>query len=340
MKKQLCYLFMVFSLVACEQGSKERTIAENDKIQKITVPKKTTIMDDTLNPYLFIPTNYVSDTTIIDKNYYVAVRTGNSQLDFRVGDVPVSLNLFFGEITYKDGRKTGAYVPINSCILKSGKYKVTGKIIPRYGEKILEFHSYLMMGGYYIKSGDWDNEYPMFTIETSDNYHKEGKIYNPITGYPYFVLETEIEVDVPYEVEGWSRSVNLKEQKEEELKKELQQSYDEIRQIIAKKDIAAFRSLIEEREDLLKIVYYLPSAEKERRIADLLAVIMNDDFDIAPYPQEAQLLYFAEGKMVTLVDPINRKGVVRLVNKKDPENIISLDFRFHRKRKGDKLTVI
>lgn len=333
-------LLLVSSLFSCGQGNKERSLPQNDQIKKITIFKQPEIMNDTLKPYLFIPTSFISNTNIKNKSYNITVRTGNSQLELLVGDVPVSLNLFWGEITSRDGRKIGPNVPINSCILKSGKYKVVGRIYPRYGQQALEFHSYLIMEGYYREAGNWDYTYPMFIIETPNKYHKNGEIYNPIVGLPYFELQTEIEVEVPYEVEGWSHSVNLKEQNEEELKKEMQQRYDDIRQLIAKKDTAAFRQIIKEREDLLGTVYYYSEEEKENRIKDLLTVIMSEEFDIAPYPQEAQLLYFAEGKMVTLVDPVNREGVICLVNRKDPKDIVSLEFRFHRKKPGQKLSVI
>lgn len=338
--KVIFCLLWVSSLFSCGQGNKERSLPQNDQIKKITVYKQPKIMNDTLKPYLFIPTSFISNTNIKNKSYNITVRTGNSQLELLVGDVPVSLNLFWGEITRESGMRISPHVPINSCILKSGKYKVAGRIYPRYRQTSFDIYSYLMMAGYYLKSGDRDNQYPLFTIETPDRLHKDGEMYNPIKSYPYFELQTEIEVEVSYEVEGWSHSVNLKEQNEEELKKEMQQRYDDIRQLIAKKDTAAFRQLIQEREDLLGTVYYYSETEKENRIKDLLTVIMSEEFDIAPYPQEAQLLYFAEGKMVTLVDPVNREGVIRLVNRKDPKDIVSLEFRFHRKKPGQKLSVV
>lgn len=340
MKKHLCYVLMWLFLFSCGQDKKEKDIPENDKIEKITVYQKSEIMNDTLKPYLFIPSKTIKDDSIIDKSYYVFTRVGNSQLEFLVNDVPISLNLFWGEITHKSGRKASPYVPINSAILKSGKYKIIGRIYPRYGQKSLDFNSYLEMEGGFQKSDDWDHQYLIFTIETPARIHKDGKIYNPITGFPYFELRTEIEVEVPYEVEGWSHSVNLKKEEENRLKQDLQQRYDEIRQIITKKDSAAFRKLIQEREDLLAIVYYLSDKEKNKRINELIEEVMGDEYAIAPYPKEAQMLFFAEGKMVTLVDPINREGIIRLVNKKDPNDIISLDFRFHRKQKGGQLSVI
>ncbi|TWP30755.1 hypothetical protein ETU08_03965 [Apibacter muscae] len=340
MKKIITGVLASMFLLSCAQKSRERILPQNDQIKKITIYQEPKNMNDTLKPYLFAPSLSGRNDTIKNKAYYAFVNTGNSQLEFSVGDVPVSLNLFWGEITGKDGRKTGTNIPLNSCILKSGKYKVTGRIYPRYGQSALEFHSYLMMEGYYQEATDWDHTYPMFTIETPDRYHKNGEIYNPITGYPYFELQTEIEVEVPYELEGWSNSVNLKEQEEESLKKELQERYNQIRTLLAKKDTASLRQLVQEREDLLGTVYYLPEQEKEKRLQEFLDLVANDEFDIAPYPSEAQILFFAHGKMVTMVDPINREGVIRLVNKKDPKDIISLEFRFHRKKLGEKLSVI
>jgi uncharacterized Zn finger protein (UPF0148 family) len=339
MKKHLCYVLIGLFLFSCGQDKKEKNIPENDKIEKITVYQKSEIMNDTLKPYLFIPSKTIKDDTIRNKSYKIYIHPSHVQLEMYIRDTPPFINTFWGEITANnDG--FSAEIPINSCILKSGKYQVIARIYPRYGQTSFEFHSYLEMEGYYKEANTLRPKFPMFTIKTPDRFHKDGKIYNPITGFPYFELRTEIEVEVPYEVEGWSHSVNLKKEEENRLKQDLQQRYDEIRQIITKKDSAAFRKLIQEREDLLAIVYYLSDKEKNKRINELIEEVMGDEYAIAPYPKEAQMLFFAEGKMVTLVDPINREGIIRLVNKKDPNDIISLDFRFHRKQKGGQLSVI
>lgn len=176
-------LLLVSSLFSCGQGNKERSLPQNDQIKKITVYKQPEIMNDMLKPYLFIPTLFISNTNIKNKSYNITVRTGNSQLELLVGDVPVSINLFWGEISKKSGRSIGPQVPINSCILKSGKYKVVGRIYPRYGETSFDYHSYLQMEGYYREAGDWDDKYPMFTIETNElAYYRGNQLYNPIVG--------------------------------------------------------------------------------------------------------------------------------------------------------------
>ncbi|PQL93239.1 hypothetical protein C4S77_06145, partial [Apibacter adventoris] len=221
--KVIFCLLLVSSLFSCGQGNKERSLPQNDQIKKITIFKQPEIMNDTLKPYLFIPTPFISNTNIKNKSYNIYIVPSHVQMELYIGDIPPFIGGFWGYIT-KENDSFSAQIPINSCILKSGKYKVVGRIYPRYGETSFDYHSYLQMEGYYRKSGDWEDKYPMFTIETSDTkYDANDKPYNPIVGFPYFELQTEIEVEVPYEVEGWSHSVNLKEQNEEELKKEMQQ---------------------------------------------------------------------------------------------------------------------
>lgn len=176
-------LLLVSSLFSCGQGNKERSLPQNDQIKKITVYKQPEIMNDMLKPYLFIPTLFISNTNIKNKSYNITVRTGNSQLELLVGDVPISLNLFWGDVTKTNGLRTSPNVPINSCILKSGKYKVTGKIYPRFGQKMLEESSYLTMEGYYRKANDWDHKYPIFSIKTNElAYYRGNQLYNPIVG--------------------------------------------------------------------------------------------------------------------------------------------------------------
>ena len=148
-------------------------------------------------------------------------------------------------------------------------------------------------------------------------------------------------VDLPFEIEGWKNSVNLKEEQEDghDLKKELQKAYQNLWDIINKKDTASLLKIINERENLLASSFYFNPKEKEEAIEDLLSIIKDDTYQLAPFPQEAKMYFYGYGKMVTLLD-LEREGIIRFVNKKDPTETISLEFRFHRKKTNEELKVI
>lgn len=328
---------LVLALSACGQNKKKETIGQNDNIKTITTHETSEIMSDTSKLYLSAPSGSGKNDTIINKSYNVRLTAATGQVEFMIDDVPPSLNLYWGEMTKPEGRSIGPVIPLNSCILKSGKYEVTGRIYPRYGQTALEVYSYLMLEGYYREAGNWENKFPMFTVETPGT---EGPDNKGLEGYPYFELRTEIEVEVPYEVEGWSNSVDLKAEDEDDLKSELLERYNQIREIVAKKDTSAFKKLITEREDLLATVFYWNESKKNARLQKLIDVISDENYELTSYPQEIQMFFFAEGKMVTLVDAINRDGIIQLVNKNDPKDTVSLEFRFHRKKEGEDLSVI
>ncbi|OXA83429.1 hypothetical protein B0A66_22285 [Flavobacterium hercynium] len=85
-------------------------------------------------------------------------------------------------------------------------------------------------------------------------------------------------------------------------------------------------------------LFILHHSKKKDNLNELLEIIRNPDYELQPYPEKAELRFFAYGKLVTLSSPI-RKSVIELINKKT-EKIISLDFYFHRKNKVSKLEVI
>ncbi|RAV30757.1 hypothetical protein [Sinomicrobium soli] len=326
MKKTMSCALIVLAFSACGQNRKQEI--QGDNMNVITIYEIPEIMSDTLRYDLSTPSESEKNDTIVDKSYDVHLTAATGQIEFMVDNVPPSLNLYWGEITKPEGRSISPTVPLNSCILKSGRYEVTGRIYPRYGQTALEFYSYLMLEGYYREAGNWEKKFPMFTIETPGT---EGAGNKGLDGYPYFELRTEIDVEVPYEVEGWSNSVNLKEEDKDDLKNELLERYNTIREMVAENDTSAFKKLIWEREELLATVFYLEESEKKSRLQKLTDVIGDENYELAPYPENVQMFFFAEGRMVTLVDTINRDGIIRLINKNSPKDTVSLEFRFHRK---------
>jgi hypothetical protein len=46
------------------------------------------------------------------------------------------------------------------------------------------------------------------------------------------------------------------------------------------------------------------------------------------------------GKLVTFLHKADKEGVIRLKNKKNPDEVIYLDFLFQRKLKNGKLSII
>lgn len=274
---------------------------------------------------------------IKQKDYNLYTGSANCQFEILVDDVPPFVG-FWGKATERGTGFAGA-IPINSCLLKSGTHSISVKIYPRYGKTRLEYMSGFYFDAYYRKVHTLDEEceVQLYRLETPT---KSGGATG-LEGFPYFEMKSELVVDLPFEIEGWKNSVNLKEEQEDghDLKKELQKTYQNLWDIINKKDTASLLKIINERENLLAEAFYFSANEKEEAIQDLLSIVKDDTYELAPFPKEAKMYFYGYGKMVTLLD-LGREGVIRFVNKKDPKETISLEFRFHRKKINEELKVI
>lgn len=291
------------------------------------------------NKYEFVltPNKNKNMISIKQKDYNLYARSANCQFEILVDDVPPFVG-FWGKITEKGTGFNGA-IPINSCLLKSGTHIITVKIYPRYGKTKLEYMSGFEIDVYYRKTAtvDEESEVQLYSLETPT----KSRGATGLEGFPYFEMKSELLVDLPFEIEGWKNSVNLKEEQEDghDLKKELQKAYQNLWDIINKKDTSSLLKIINERENLLAEAFYFNPKEKEEAIQDLLSIIKDDTYELAPFPEEAKMYFYGYGKMVTLLD-LEREGIIRFVNKKDPKETISLEFRFHRKKTNEELKVI
>jgi len=70
-------------------------------------------------------------------------------------------------------------------------------------------------------------------------------------------------------------------------------------------------------------------------------MLQNSDYELEPLFEETFHLEFqGYGKLVSILNKADKEGIIRLKNKKDPNQKVYLDFLFQRKKKGDKLSVI
>jgi hypothetical protein len=319
------------SLTSCH-GQKTKSSAFDMKITEVENKKEN---NSKLKPELVINNKNVMDFK--EKDYNAYVRSANCQFEILIDDVPPFVG-FWGSITEK-GTGFSGNIPINSCLLTSGKHTIRAKIYPKYGQTALEYMSFTTLDIYYKKAATIEEKFEVHLLQLEPPTKSGGT--KGLESLPYYEMQAEINVDLPFAIEGWKNSVNLKEEQENgyDLKKELQSNYQTLSDLIQKKDTIALRNIIEEREDLLATAFYFTSKEKEEEIQDLMSIITDDNYELAPFPKEAKMYFYGYGKMVTLLN-IEREGVIKFVNKKDPKETVSLEFRFHRKKKGDKLIVI
>lgn len=328
--RNLITLLSLSFLVCCQGQDKDM------KIQIHSDPKiESNNLENQINQNIEPETMKIAD--IKNKSYGAYIRSSNIQLEVLVDDVPVFR--FFGQQSEK-GTGMNGRLPLNSFLLKGGKHNIQGKMYPKHGSTSLVFHSALTLD-FSVREANTLENLELFNIESPDKTNKDGNIINPIEGLPYYELNTELEVQLPFNIIGWTESVDLKKEMENgnDIKSEVKSAYDKIRKIIDKKDIIGFSELIKEREALLATAFYFTKDEEKKELEEFLDLIKNPDYELAPYPAEADLHFYGYGKLVTLFTK-EREGVIKLINKKDPNEVIVFDFYFHRKQEGGKLEVI
>ncbi|WP_028887523.1 hypothetical protein [Tenacibaculum ovolyticum] len=310
----------------------KQTEEKKDKEQKL-FPKKT----DSLN-------------TVEYRRNRVYIHSANCQYEVFVNDVLSSR--FMGDIA-KSGGTTGA-TPINQHVLFSGVNEIKIRMYPKYGDTTLGQRSYFKMEFFYfindLNSRIYNKEMggeSGINIDNSDtDYEGEPRTkYNPphkLEGLPVYEWRTTFEASVPFEIEGWLKSVNLKEEQEEKkLKNELLLAYKELFKIIEKRDVSAYLEAVKLREERIKTAFYLTKEEEEKRNAEFINLLEDKNYELLPITEEAIVLeYQGYGKLAILSDVRDGEGIIRLRNKKDEDEEVTLDFRFHRKEKGAPLSVI
>jgi hypothetical protein len=80
---------------------------------------------------------------------------------------------------------------------------------------------------------------------------------------PYIELKGEFEAIVPYELEGWSKGMDLSKEDPKKLEEEVLEKYNQYRTAFANKDIATIATMIYKREKEIAQAYYFVSGQNK-----------------------------------------------------------------------------
>ncbi len=228
----------------------------------------------------------------------------------------IYVNKYFGKKT-KDGF-LGGQVPINQVLLQSGKYKVRGVMFPRYGENTLkgskmaidfdlsdvDFETY--------GRGRWKETNHEFrtSIESPDGEYvpnpdpnaEYGNMYvSPLDKLTTYVLEAEIEVELPFVIDGWQNSVDLSKQDKNILFKDVLAYYRQIHALLKEHNAVKFLELSQEKMKLQETAFYLNEEKKEGLRQDVLS-LFNENLEVEPLVEsDLKLELMGYGKLVRLI---------------------------------------
>lgn len=172
-----------------------------------------------------------------------------------INDVPVVD--WYGDETKEGG--FGGDTMINQAILESGKYQVVGKMFPRDGHKTISNEDLMAIEFFCAEKSNWKNSRFQFSPKLESHWDGLSDGIN----YPYFEIQTEIEVTVPYKIKGWKDSLDLKDIEEKQLFQEVYKSYQKIHSVLKNHDVAEFLKLSSDKIAVQEEALYFDEMRKQ-----------------------------------------------------------------------------
>jgi len=251
-----------------------------------------------------------------------------------VNDIPVID--WYGNQT-EDGGYLGA-LDINHVLLQSGQCRVVGKMFPRKGQKTLTEEEAMLIDFY---CADADPK-----IWKSSIYKFHPKIESPWSGlseninYPYFEIATEIEVELPFVLDGWQNSVDLSKLDKNVLKEKVLEYYRQIHAVLKEHNAGKFLELSREKQKLQEQAFYF-NEERRQSFKEGLTALFNLNLELEPLNEnELKLEFLGYGKLVRLMkldgsQPLQFKSP----NPKEQSNI-ELEIKLHVRNAEKGLSII
>lgn len=245
-----------------------------------------------------------------DKIYYdLKVYNGACNYKIWVNDMPVfaMYNNARGELSF----------PINTEIFRSGKQTLKIRIFPFLNSKTRTFDDKLNKYSgldVEIREMEWDaNErkfdyYPIFNYQTPRE-GSESLQDNP-RGFlfeegeeelPYYEEIVTFEAKVPYDLKGWSQSVDLRNENQEELLKEIEKYYKSLANDFDKKNVKSIAEKYYTKEkEIAQCFFHNEKEAKTRWNEDIIKEII-DPNSKAGKIEKYELEFFGNGKVVALM---------------------------------------
>ncbi len=268
--------------------------------------------------------------------YMSTVNTLGCQYELWCNDIIVH-QLKGGEnVTHTTSWQT--HPPLNAAILKDGEYTVTLKLFPKCGKQI--FKEQIMekvaaaLDIYVIDQDNWQEETYILKLKTPWNGLME-KIE-----LPYYELKGTFKAEgLPFEIEGWTNSVDLSEWNEDTLLEEVFVYYKQLYTILEVGDASKYLEITKERDDLLATALYYNETLKQRDNDALVELFKEKALDLQPLNiNEMKLVIMGHGKLVSL----QRLDGMPALHFKAPNNKgeVKMEIKLHMRSKEKGFSII
>ena len=260
--------------------------------------------------------------------YTLLTISANCNWEILLNDMPVYLN-------HAPYSGFSSSLPLNYCILQSGKQDLTFKIFPMKGQSTLGKAATFKVGLKLKKDIHNGNDFAfLFDYALPADSIKD---------LPFFEYKHTFEAKVPYTLTGWSKSKDLRNMPN--IEKKLLKKYDEVLGIMNRRDENSLVKLMFNNEkEKYQAFYATPQEIKE----DFLRKRFPDESELGDIKflpiNNYKLQYYANGRVVALenIEKPNQ-GVIRFdaIVKKTKEPYRGFfNVRFHIPEQGTELEAI
>lgn len=256
------------------------------------------------------------------------------QFEILVNDIPVAKKIGL------NGAITSAS-PINSCILRSGKQKLTIKLYPNVGKSHITTSakntSPIMLSISYRKD-TWDHQ------DISEvTVFKLPQIILPVPGLAYFEREFDFIADVPYRFQGWTMSKDLR--KVPGIEKKVIDRYKEFKALLVAKNYNTFAKIKKQKDVEMNTSFFLRPNEIEEGENFERTAFTEKDAEVQPF-DDVKVNFYGDGKLVALENIKDKGSALRTKIRhispdgKVKEELIKFPMLFHMPQHSDELEII
>jgi hypothetical protein len=223
MKNILLICLMLFNVVSCQtKKTEEKLITQQN--------------------------NYKNNKEMNEQPIYTLAISVANPHEVYINDMPLIKDYNEGSSNFE--------IPLNNLISKSGIQTVKIVLLPDTGKSLVDKSGidYVDIKIYRYISG-LSNMSPEKRALVKEINLKEFK------ELPIVAKEVEFNAIVPYELMGWSKSVDLSKENQETLRNEVVAKYEELRKIFETKDVNRWVKIARNRETELNMAFFFSDFE-------------------------------------------------------------------------------
>lgn len=253
-----------------------------------------------------------------------------------VNDVPVQRYFLAGSVNEQR-------IQINDHILRTGKQEITIRLFPpvlsdgSVSQTLVDASTFKIKVIRRKAGGSLEDYKQVFEFKTS---HKTGTENFLASGQKAFEFKGTFNAEVPYQLEGWTHSKDLSKENQDDLLKEAVKAYNNFRDVLIRKDLNTYASMMYDKEvELARAFYWNSSADSKERWKEMSGTVL-EKRDILPLKNFKMVLY-ASGKVLAL-QPTSEmyKDYLSAIHAQTSDEDIQVSFLLHKKAGSNELTPI